>query len=66
MTWGLEDASVGFGSRIALEAVTLPVLPGSVSVVIGGDGSGKSTLLRALVGLVGLRRGQVRRQRRAG
>lgn len=61
MTWGLEDASVRFGSRIALDGVTLPVEPSTVSIVVGGDGAGKSTLLRAIVELVRLRSGAARR-----
>ena len=61
MTWGLEDASVVFGSRTALDHLTLPVEPSTVSIVVGGDGAGKSTLLRALVGLVRLSSGAARR-----
>ncbi len=61
MTWGLELASVRFGTRTALDRVTLVAAPSTVSVVVGGDGAGKSTLLRALVGLVGLSGGSSRR-----
>ncbi len=61
MTWGLESASVRFGSRTALNQVSLDAGPSTVNVVIGGDGAGKSTLLRALVGLVRLESGIVRR-----
>jgi ABC-2 type transport system ATP-binding protein len=61
MTWGLENATVAFGAKTAVDAVTLPVAPGSVTVVVGGDGAGKSTLLMALVGLVRLSGGRARR-----
>jgi ABC-2 type transport system ATP-binding protein len=61
MTWGLEDASVVFGSRTALDHLTLPAEPSTVSICVGGDGAGKSTLLRALVGLVRLSDGVARR-----
>jgi ABC-2 type transport system ATP-binding protein len=61
MTWGLEGATVAFGAKTAVDDVTLPVAPGSVAVVVGGDGAGKSTLLRALVGLVRLSAGRARR-----
>ena len=61
MTWGLEEASVVFGSRTALSHLTLPVEPSTVSIVVGGDGAGKSTLLRAIVGLVRLSGGTARR-----
>ena len=61
MTWGLESASVRFGSRKALDHVSLRAESSTVSVVVGGDGAGKSTLLRALVGLVRLSSGIARR-----
>lgn len=61
MTWGLDDASVVFGSHTALDHLTLPIEPSTVSVVVGGDGAGKSTLLRAIVGLVRLSHGTARR-----
>jgi ABC-2 type transport system ATP-binding protein len=61
MTWGLEDASVRFGSRTALDNLNLRVEPSTVSIVVGGDGAGKSTLLRAMVGLVRLSSGVARR-----
>ncbi len=61
MTWGLESAIVRFGSRIALNQVSLDAAPSTVTVVVGGDGAGKSTLLRAVVGLVRLQSGVARR-----
>lgn len=61
MRWGLESGTVTFGSETALDNVTISVDPGSVVVVVGGDGAGKSTALRALVGLLRLSAGQVRR-----
>lgn len=61
MTWGVENASVVFGARTALDNVTLRADPSTVSIVVGGDGAGKSTLLRALVGLVRLNSGVCRR-----
>ncbi len=64
MSWGLEHVSVSLGGRPALRDVTLPVEPGRVTVVVGGDGAGKSTCLKALVGLVrpavGIVRGPVK------
>lgn len=61
MTFGLEAVSVRLGHRLALDGVSLPVEPGRVSVVVGGDGAGKSTALAALVGLVTPSSGLVRR-----
>ncbi len=65
MSWGVSDLSVRYGSRTALDAVSVDILPGSVTVVVGGDGAGKTTLLRALVGIVP-RSGSVRRPPAAG
>ena len=50
--WGADDLTVRFGSRTALENVSLEAKAGAVTAVVGGDGAGKTTLLRALVGLV--------------
>ncbi|TAN28769.1 MAG: ABC transporter ATP-binding protein [Actinomycetota bacterium] len=61
MNWGVESATVSFGSQIALDGVTLHAERGSVTVVIGGDGAGKSTCLRTLVGLIPLDSGTVNR-----
>jgi ABC-2 type transport system ATP-binding protein len=61
VSWGLEDVRVSYGRRVALDAVTVPVDPARVTVVVGGDGAGKSTCLKALVGLVQPGAGTVRR-----
>jgi ABC-2 type transport system ATP-binding protein len=61
VTWGLEEVSVRFGRRVALDRVSLPVAGGGVTVVVGGDGAGKSTCLRTLVGLCEPQSGTVRR-----
>ena len=61
VTWGLESASVRFGTRTALPRCHPESRARHVSVVVGGDGAGKSTLLRALVGLVPLTAASARR-----
>ena len=61
VTWGAENLTVRFGRRTALDAVSVEVRPGSVTVVVGGDGSGKTTLLRAMAGAVRPQGGRVRR-----
>jgi ABC-2 type transport system ATP-binding protein len=61
MTWGVEDLTVRFGDRLALAAVTLEVLAGRVTGVVGGDGAGKTTLLRCLAGALAHEAGEVRR-----
>jgi thiamine transport system ATP-binding protein len=47
----LEEVSVSFGERAALDRVTLDVAEGEVVTVLGPSGSGKSTLLRVVAGL---------------
>ena len=51
MTWGVDDVTVRYGDRAALDGVSVGLNPGSVHAVVGGDGAGKSTLLRVLAGL---------------
>jgi ABC-2 type transport system ATP-binding protein len=60
-TWGAEKLTVRYGGRTALDAVSVAVRPGAVTVVVGGDGAGKSTLLRAMAGAVRPQSGRVRR-----
>jgi ABC-2 type transport system ATP-binding protein len=55
----VRDAVVRFGSRTALDGVSMTAQPGHVTAVVGGDGAGKTTLLRALVGRVGLSSGSI-------
>lgn len=52
MTWGLRDVRITRGRTVALAGVTVPVDPGRITVVIGGDGAGKSTCLKLLAGLL--------------
>ena len=47
----VEDVTVRFGERAALDGVTLAVGDGEVVTVLGPSGSGKSTLLRVIAGL---------------
>ncbi|SFF61303.1 thiamine transport system ATP-binding protein [Actinacidiphila alni] len=55
----VEDATVRFGPRAALDAVTLEVAAHETVCVLGPSGSGKSTLLRAVAGLQPLDGGRV-------
>lgn len=60
-TWGTEHARVTYGSRVALDDVSVDIAPGSIVTVVGGDGAGKTTLSRLLAGLVNLGSGIVHR-----
>lgn len=56
----IEDISVSYGSRLALDSVSFTVQPGEIVVLIGPNGAGKSTLIRAVSGVQPLQSGQVR------
>ncbi|VXB98322.1 ABC transporter ATP-binding protein [Nocardioides sp. AX2bis] len=54
-----EAVSLGYGDRTVVREVTLEVLDGQVTVVVGPNACGKSTLLRGLARLVRARGGSV-------
>ncbi len=53
----LEDVTVAYGGRAALEDVTMSVPHGAQVAIVGPNGAGKSTLFKALVGLLPVRSG---------
>jgi ABC-type Mn2+/Zn2+ transport system ATPase subunit len=55
----IDDVTVSYGSRPALDAVTMHVPHGAQVAIVGPNGAGKSTLFKALVGLLPLRDGRV-------
>jgi zinc transport system ATP-binding protein len=55
----VADASVAYGGREILHAISLQVDPGEVVAVLGANGSGKSTLIRTVLGLVPLVAGSI-------
>jgi branched-chain amino acid transport system ATP-binding protein len=56
----IENVTVAYGRRRALEGVSLTVAPGEIVTLLGANGSGKSTTLRAISGLVRPRAGSLR------
>jgi osmoprotectant transport system ATP-binding protein len=48
----LRAVTKRFGSRLALDGVSIDVRAGAVHVLLGSSGSGKSTVLRLILGLV--------------
>jgi manganese/iron transport system ATP-binding protein len=55
----LDDVTVSYGPRAALEGVTATVDAGTAVALIGPNGAGKSTLIKAILGLVPLQRGTI-------
>jgi branched-chain amino acid transport system ATP-binding protein len=55
----LEQLSAGYGTLRVLSEVDLTIEEGERVGLVGLNGHGKSTLLRAVVGLVGWRRGEI-------
>ena len=56
----IDDLSVAYGKRRALEGVSLTVAAGEIVTLLGANGSGKSTTLRTVSGLVRAARGTIR------
>jgi ABC-type Mn2+/Zn2+ transport system ATPase subunit len=56
----LEDVSIVYGQRLALENITFQVPQGERVAVVGPNGAGKSTLFKALVGLIPVSKGVIR------
>ena len=47
-----DHLSVGYGTAIVVEDVSLRLAPGTLVALMGSNGSGKSTILKTLVGLI--------------
>jgi len=55
----LENLSVAYGERLAVEDLTGRFAPGSLTAIVGPNGAGKSTLLRAMAGILPPRTGRI-------
>ncbi len=53
----LHSVSVAYGTRLALDSVSLTIAHGAQVAVVGPNGAGKSTLFKAMVGLLPLQSG---------
>ncbi|MBY6538465.1 ABC transporter ATP-binding protein [Rhodococcus sp. BP-349] len=55
----VEDLTLGYGDRTVIEGLTLTVVPGAITSIVGANACGKSTLLRAMSRLLKPRVGRV-------
>jgi ABC-type transporter Mla maintaining outer membrane lipid asymmetry ATPase subunit MlaF len=55
----LVDVSKSFGDKRVLDGLSLDIVPGKTTVVVGRSGSGKSVLLKTMMGLLAPDRGKV-------
>ncbi|MBK8159059.1 MAG: ATP-binding cassette domain-containing protein [Rhodospirillaceae bacterium] len=55
----LQNVTAGYGSQTVLRDISLNLVEGGLTAIIGPNGHGKTTLLRAISGLLPLRAGQI-------
>lgn len=56
----IEDLHYAYGSKPALDGVSLCIRPGRFTAILGPNGAGKSTLFALLCGLIASREGRIR------
>ncbi len=56
----VEHVSHRYGDRVALDAVSLSVMPGEIFGLLGPNGGGKTTLFRLIATLLPLQSGEIR------
>jgi branched-chain amino acid transport system ATP-binding protein len=56
----IEGLVTTYGAVRALDDVSLRIVPGSITAILGANGAGKTTLLRTISGLVTPRSGRIR------
>lgn len=55
----VRDVTVGFGSKVILDGLSLDVYRGEILGFVGASGTGKSVLLRTVLGLTPKRKGTI-------
>jgi len=55
----LIDVSIGFRDKQVLDGLSLKIIPGKTTVIVGRSGSGKTVLLKLMMGLLRPQRGKV-------
>jgi ABC-2 type transport system ATP-binding protein len=60
MSLEIRDVAHAFGDRVALDGVSLDVVPGVLTGLLGPNGAGKTTLMRIMLGVLSPQRGEVR------
>ena len=56
----VRDLTVGFGSQIVLENLSLDVYRGEILGFVGASGTGKSVLMRTILRLLPKRKGSIK------
>lgn len=55
----LDDVSVAYGAKTAVDRVSLQVEPGELHAIVGASGAGKTSLLRAVAGFERVTTGRI-------
>jgi phospholipid/cholesterol/gamma-HCH transport system ATP-binding protein len=55
----LIDVSLAFGDKVVLDGLSLQIIPGKTTVIVGRSGSGKTVLLKLMMGLLRPDQGKV-------
>ncbi|WP_034988846.1 ABC transporter ATP-binding protein [Bartonella senegalensis] len=65
MSLRFDDATLGYGNRIAIKKISAQLATGSLVAIMGDNGAGKSTLLKAIAGLIKPLKGTIIKPKRS-